>query len=305
VILIDARNGVVTQSRRHTYIASLVGIPHLVVAVNKMDLVSYSRDVFGKIREEFGRFAAGLNFHNIIYVPVSALKGDMVVDRGENLPWYEGPALMELLENIDIDHDLNLDDFRFPVQWVCRPGTDEHHDFRGYMGRIESGALTVGDPIAVLPSGRSSRIKQILTLEGELTRAFAPQSVTLLLEDDIDISRGDMIVRSGDSVSMANQFDADICWLSEQPLDLRRKYAIKHTTKTAKAFIAQIQYRVDVNTLEHINGISQLQMNDIARVGVKVQQPLVIDSYARNRATGSFIVIDDATHSTVAAGMIV
>jgi sulfate adenylyltransferase subunit 1 len=212
---------------------------------------------------------------------------------------------MDLLENIDIDHDLNLDDFRFPVQWVCRPGTDEHHDFRGYMGRIESGALTVGDPIAVLPSGRSSRIKQILTLEGELTRAFAPQSVTLLLEDDIDISRGDMIVRSGDSVSMAHQFDADICWLSKQPLDLGRKYAIKHTTKMAKAFISQIQYRVDVNTLEHINGISQLQMNDIARVGVKVQQPLVIDSYARNRATGSFIVIDDATHSTVAAGMIV
>jgi len=299
------RNGVVTQSRRHAYIASLVGIPHLVVAVNKMDLVSYSSDVFGEIREEFGRFAAGLNFRNIIYIPVSALKGDMVVDRGENLPWYEGPALMDLLENIDIDHDLNLDDFRFPVQWVCRPGTDEHHDFRGYMGRIESGALTVGDPIAVLPSGRSSRIKQILTLEGELTRAFAPQSVTLLLEDDIDISRGDMIVRSGDSVSMASQFDADLCWLGEQPLDLRRKYAIKHTTKTAKAFISQIQYRVDVNTLQHINGISQLQMNDIARVGIKVQQPLVIDSYARNRATGSFIVIDDASHSTVAAGMIV
>jgi len=305
VILIDARNGVVTQSRRHAYIASLVGIPHLVVAVNKMDLVSYSSDVFGEIREEFGWFAAGLNFRNIIYIPVSALKGDMVVDRGENLPWYEGPALIELLENIDIDHDLNLDDFRFPVQWVCRPATDEHHDFRGYMGRIESGALTVGDPIAVLPSGRSSRIKQILTLEGELTRAFAPQSVTLLLEDDIDISRGDMIVRSGDSVSMANQFDADICWLSEQPLDLRRKYTIKHTTKTAKALISQIQYRVDVNTLQHISGISQLQMNDIARVGVKVQQPLVIDSYARNRATGSFIVIDDASHSTVAAGMIV
>jgi len=305
VILIDVRNGVVTQSRRHAYIASLVGIPHLVVAVNKMDLVSYSSDVFGEIREEFGRFAAGLSFRNIIYIPVSALKGDMVVDRGENLPWYGGPALMELLENINIDHDLNPDDFRFPVQWVCRPGTDEHHDFRGYMGRIESGTLTVGDPIAVLPSGRSSRIKQILTLEGELTRAFAPQSVTLLLEDDIDISRGDMIVRSGDSVSMANQFDADICWLSEQPLDLRRKYAIKHTTKTAKAFISQIQYRVDVNTLQHINGISQLQMNDIARVGIKVQQPLVIDSYARNRATGSFIVIDDASHSTVAAGMIV
>jgi sulfate adenylyltransferase subunit 1 len=305
VILIDARNGVVTQSRRHTYIASLVGIPHLVVAVNKMDLAAYSRDVFGDIREEFGRFAAGLNFRDIIYVPISALKGDMVVDRGENLPWYDGPALIELLENIDIDHDLNLDDFRFPVQWVCRPGTDEHHDFRGYMGRIESGALKMGDPIVVLPSGRSSRIKQILTLEGGLKHAAAPQSVTLLLEDDIDISRGDMIVRSGASVSVAKQFDADICWLSEQPLDMQRKYAIKHTTKTAKAFVSQIQYRVDVNTLRRVDGIAQLQMNDIARVGVKVQQSLVIDSYARNRATGSFIMIDNATHDTVAAGMIV
>jgi sulfate adenylyltransferase subunit 1 len=298
VILIDARNGVVTQSRRHTYIASLVGIPHLVVAVNKMDLAAYSR-------EEFGRFAAGLNFRDIIYVPISALKGDMVVDRGENLPWYDGPALIELLENIDIDHDLNLDDFRFPVQWVCRPGTDEHHDFRGYMGRIESGALKMGDPIVVLPSGRSSRIKQILTLEGGLKHAAAPQSVTLLLEDDIDISRGDMIVRSGASVSVAKQFDADICWLSEQPLDMQRKYAIKHTTKTAKAFVSQIQYRVDVNTLRRVDGIAQLQMNDIARVGVKAQQSLVIDSYARNRATGSFIMIDNATHDTVAAGMIV
>jgi sulfate adenylyltransferase subunit 1 len=305
VILIDARNGVVTQSRRHAYIASMVGIPHLVVAVNKMDLVGYSRDVFDDIREEFARFADGLHFRDIIYIPISALNGDMVVDRGENLPWYDGPALMELLENIDIDHDLNLDDFRFPVQCVCRPGTDEHHDFRGYMGRIESGALTVGDPILVLPSGRSSRIRQIFTLDGALMRAAAPQSVTLLLEDDIDISRGDMIVKSGDNVSVAKQFDADICWLSEQPLDLRRKYAIKHTTKTAKAFVSQIQYRVDVNTLERLDGISRLQMNDIARVGVKVQQSLVIDSYARNRATGSFIMIDDATHNTVAAGMIV
>ena len=305
MILIDVRNGVVTQSRRHAYIASMVGIPHLVVAVNKMDLVGYSRDVFDDIREEFARFADGLHFRDIIYIPISALNGDMVVDRGENLPWYDGPALMELLENIDIDHDLNLDDFRFPVQCVCRPGTDEHHDFRGYMGRIESGALTVGDPILVLPSGRSSRIRQIFTLDGALMRAAAPQSVTLLLEDDIDISRGDMIVKSGDNVSVAKQFDADICWLSEQPLDLRRKYAIKHTTKTAKAFVSQIQYRVDVNSLERLDGISRLQMNDIARVGVKVQQSLVIDSYARNRATGSFIMIDDATHNTVAAGMIV
>jgi sulfate adenylyltransferase subunit 1 len=305
VILIDARNGVVTQSRRHAYIASLVGIPHLVVAVNKMDLVNYSSDVFSAIREAFGRFAAGLSFRNIIYIPVSALKGDMVVDRGENLPWYEGPALMELLEKIQIAHDFNFDDFRFPVQWVCRPGTEGHHDFRGYAGRIESGTIAVGDPITVLPSVRASRVKTILTFDGERECAFAPESVTLLLEDDIDISRGDMLVKGGDSARVAKEYDADICWLSEESLELRRKYAIKHTTKTAKGFISHIQYRMDVNTLRQVNGISQLQMNDIARVGLKVQQPLVIDSYARNRATGSFILIDEASHSTVAAGMIV
>ncbi len=262
VILIDARNGVVTQSRRHAYIASLLGIPHLVVAVNKMDLVDYSSDVFSAIREAFDRFAAGLSFRNIIYIPVSALKGDMVVDRGENLPWYEGPALMELLEKIEIAHDFNFDDFRFPVQWVCRPGTDEHHDFRGYAGRIESGTIAVGDPITVLPSGRSSRVKKILTFDGERECAFTPESVTLVVEDDIDISRGDMLVKGGDNARVAKEYDADICWLSEKPLD-------------------------------------------IARVGLKVQQPLVIDSYARNRATGSFIVIDEASHSTIAAGMIV
>lgn len=305
IILIDARKGVVTQSCRHAYIASLLGIPHLVVAVNKMDLVGYSQEVFGAICETFSRFAAGLHFRDVVYIPISAKQGDMVVERGENLPWYHGPALLELLENIEIDHDVNLEDFRFPVQWVCRPGTPEHHDFRGYMGRIESGIVTIGDQITVLPSGRSSSIRQILTLDGELERAFAPQSVTLVLKDDIDISRGDMIVRTSDTVRVVREYDADICWLSEQPVDLRRKYAIKHTSKTVKAFIARIDYRVDVNTLQCVDGVSELTMNDIARVGVKVQQPLVIDSYARNRATGSFIVIDELTHNTVAAGLIV
>ena len=305
IILIDARKGVVTQSCRHAYIASLLGIPHLVVAVNKMDLVGYSPDVFGTIREEFTHFAAGLNFRDVVYIPISALKGDMVVEPGENLSWYEGPALLELLENIEIDHDSNLDDFRFPVQWVCRPGTPGYQDFRGFMGRIESGTVTLGDPVTVLPSGRSSRIKQILTFDGAMDRAFAPQSVTLLLEDEVDISRGDMIVKSSDTVRVVKEVDADICWFSEQSIDLRRKYVIKHTTKTVKALISRIHYRVDVNTLQLIDGVSQLKMNDIARVGVKAQQPLVIDGYGRNRATGSFIIIDEATHNTVAAGMIV
>ena len=305
VILIDARNGIATQSRRHAYIANLLGIPHLVVAVNKMDLMNYSQAVFDAIREAFSQFAAALNFRDVMFIPISALKGDMVVERGDNLPWYEGPALMDLLENIEIVHDINVDDFRFPVQWVCRPGTEEHHDFRGYAGRIESGTITLGDAVTVLPSGRSSSVKKILTLDGERDCAFAPESVTLLLEDEIDISRGDMLVKSGDAACVAREYDADICWFSEQPLDLRRKYAIKHTTKMAKALISRIQYRVDINSLQKVDGIARLQMNDIARVGVKVQQPLVIDSYARNRATGSFIVIDETSHNTVAAGMIV
>ena len=305
VILIDARNGIVTQSRRHAYIAILLGIPHLVVAVNKMDLMNYSQAVFDAIREAFSQFAAALNFRDVMFIPISALKGDMVVERGDNLPWYEGTALMDLLENIEIVHDINVDDFRFPVQWVCRPGTEEHHDFRGYAGRIESGTITLGDAVTVLPSGRSSSVKKILTLDGERDCAFAPESVTLLFEDEIDISRGDMLVKSGDAARVAKEYDADICWFSEQPLDLRRKYAIKHTTKMAKALISRIQYRVDINSLQKVDGIARLQMNDIARVGVKVQQPLVIDSYARNRATGSFIVIDETSHNTVAAGMIV
>jgi sulfate adenylyltransferase subunit 1 len=305
VILIDARNGVITQTRRHAYIANLLGIPHMVVAVNKMDLVGYSQDVFDRIREAFTEFAAGLKFRDVICIPISALKGDMVVERGENLSWYDGPALLELLENIEIDYDLNLDDFRYPVQWVCRPATREHHDFRGYTGRIESGMITVGDRITVLPSGRSSALKSILTLDGELERAFAPQSVTLLLEDDIDISRGDMIVKNSDTMRVVKEYEADVCWLGEQPLDLRRKYLIKHTTKTVKALITRIDYRVDINTLQLVDGISELHMNDVARLGIKVQQPLVIDSYTRNRTTGNFIIIDEVTNNTVAAGMVV
>jgi sulfate adenylyltransferase subunit 1 len=305
VVLIDARKGVVTQSCRHAYIASLLRIPHLVLAINKMDLVGYSQDVFDSIREAFGKFAAGLKCRDIVYIPMSALKGDMVVERGENLPWYQGPALLELLETIEIDRDLNLDDFRFPVQWVCRPGTLEHQDFRGYMGRVESGTVTISDAITVLPSGRRSRVKQILTLDGELEHAFAPQSVTLLLEDDVDISRGDMIVKNDDNVRVAKEYDADICWLAEQPLDLRRKYLVKHTSKTVKAFIPRILHWVDVNTLQAMGRVSELQMNDIARVGIRAQQPLVLDRYSRNRATGSFILIDEADNNTVAAGMVV
>ena len=304
VILIDARKGVLTQSRRHAYIASLLRIPHLVVAVNKMDLVDHRREVFADIRAAFAEFAADLNFRDVIYIPISALNGDMIVERGDNLAWYDGPTLLELLENVEIDHDVNLEDFRFPVQWVCRPGSAEHHDFRGYMGRIESGSVKAGDVITVLPSGRSSKVKQILTFDGAMRQAVAPQSVTLLLEDDIDISRGDMIVNDLQSVHVASEFSADICWLSEQPLDTRRKYLVKHATKTVKVWLTRIEHRVDVNTSQLVGGLKSLQMNDIARVGIKGPQPLVVDSYARNRATGSFIIIDEVTNNTVGAGMI-
>jgi sulfate adenylyltransferase subunit 1 len=303
IILIDARKGVLTQSRRHAYLASLVGIPHLVVAVNKMDLVDYSRDVFERICQEFHRFVAGLNLKNIAYIPMSALNGDMVVERGNNLGWYEGMTLMDLLEKVPVDHDINLEDFRFPVQLVCRPQTEGWHDFRGYMGRIESGSISVGDEVQVLPSGLTSRIKEIVTYEGNVEDAIAPQSVTLTIEDHLDISRGDALVKTSQLPQVTKEFDAMLCWLSEQSLDSRRKYLIKHTTRLVKAVISRIDYRLDINTLKH-EAADILKMNDIARVSLKVHQSLVWDAYQRNHATGSFIVIDEITNNTVAAGMI-
>ena len=262
------------------------------------------RHALARGRERVGELAAREELGVAGVLPLSALLGDNVATRSENTPWYDGPTLLELLENVEIDHDVNLEDFRFPVQWVCRPGSAEHHDFRGYMGRIESGSVKAGDVITVLPSGRSSKVKQILTFDGAMRQAVAPQSVTLLLEDDIDISRGDMIVNDLQSVHVASEFSADICWLSEQPLDTRRKYLVKHATKTVKVWLTRIEHRVDVNTSQLVGGLKSLQMNDIARVGIKGPQPLVVDSYARNRATGSFIIIDEVTNNTVGAGMI-
>jgi len=303
IILIDARKGVLTQSRRHAYLASLMGIPHLVVAINKMDLVDYSRDVVKKISQEFAEFADMLGLDNIAYIPMSALNGDMVVERGNNLSWYKGVTLMDLLENIPIDHDINLEDFRFPVQLVCRPKTEELHDFRGYMGRIESGQITVGDNVTVFPSGLNSRIKEIVTYDGFLSHAVAPQSVTLTIEDHLDISRGDMLVKTENAPRVTKKIEAILCWLSETALDSKRKYLIKHSTRIVKVGVSQIDYRVDINTLNHETA-DTLRMNDIGRVKLSVQQPLVCDDYQRNHATGSFIVIDEASNNTVAAGMI-
>ncbi|MBW8077968.1 MAG: sulfate adenylyltransferase subunit CysN [Gallionella sp.] len=304
VILIDARRGVLVQTRRHTYLASLVGVPHIVLAVNKMDMVDYSQARFDEIVAEYKAFAAQLNLHDVTCIPLSALVGDMVVDRGDKLNWYQGPTLMEKLESVEIDHDVNTTDFRFPVQWVCRPQTEEYHDFRGFMGRIEAGEVSVGDEITVLPSGRSSKVKEIVTLDGNLQTAFAPQSITITLNDEIDISRGDMFAKADYLPTVAKEFAAMLCWLSETPLDKNRKYLVKHTTRTAKCLFSSIDYRVDVNTLEqHAN--PAVNMNDIVRVAMKVQQPLAFDHYKRNRASGSFIVIDEASNNTVAAGMIV
>jgi len=303
IILVDARKGVLVQTRRHTYLASLVGIPHVVLAVNKMDMVDYSEARYSEICAEYLGFATQLGLTDITCIPLSALVGDMLVDRGDNMDWYQGTTLMNLLENIVIDYDVNTTDFRYPVQWVCRPQTDEYHDFRGFMGRIEAGEVAVGDEITVLPSGRTSKVKEIVTYDGKLQRAYAPQSVTLTLEDEIDISRGDMFVNGGTKPQVSKEFEAMLCWLSETPLEKSRKYLVKHTTRTAKCLFSSIEYRVDVNTLEQ-HSTNTLNMNDIARVVMKVQQPLVLDHYQHNRASGSFIVIDEATNNTVAAGMI-
>ncbi len=322
VILVDARKGVLVQTRRHTYLASLVGIPHIVLAVNKMDMVDYSEARFSEICAAYLKFAAQLGLADVTCIPLSALNGDMIVERGDNMDWYQGTTLMNLLENIVIDHDVNTTDFRYPVQWVCRvhgndfgsditrhglvsaETVDEANGFRGFMGRIEAGDIAVGDEITVLPSGRSSKVKQIVTYDGNLQRAYAPQSVTLTLEDQIDISRGDMFVSSSTHPPrVEKEFQAMLCWLSDTPLDKNRKYLVKHTTRSAKCLFSNIDYRVDVNTLEQ-HATDKLNMNDIARVAIKVQQPLVFDSYAIDRATGSFIVIDESTNNTVAAGMI-
>lgn len=310
VILIDARKGVQTQTRRHSYLAHLVGIPHIVVAVNKMDLESYDETVFNSIRADYLAFAEQLGLqrqgHDITFIPISALNGDMVVERRDAMPWYTGPTLLEVLESAPPAHTERLEQFRFPVQYVCRPHASEDaelHDYRGFMGRIESGEISVGDAVTVLPSGQSSRIKGIELGGLQLQHAFTEQSVTLLLEDEIDISRGDMLAKSGEAPEPVKQIEAMVCWLSETPMSPARTYVVRHTTRESKAKIADISFKVDVNTLEHLPG-EALAMNDIARVTLKLAQPLMVDPYKANRATGAFIIIDESTNNTVGAGMI-
>ena len=307
IILVDARRGVLTQTRRHSYLAHLVGIPHLLVAVNKMDLVDYSQTTFEHIKQDYLAFAEQLGIQDVRFIPLSALKGDMVVARGDNLSWYEGPTLMDILENAPAAHTEHDEAFRFPVQFVCRPQDSTNHDlhdYRGFMGRVESGQIAVGDRVTVLPSGLSSTVKAIELGGQALREAVTEQSVTLLLTDEIDISRGDMLVKTGELPTQTKQLQATVCWLAETPLDRARTYLLRHTTRETKAKVAEITYRTDINTLEK-QSVNQLVMNDIAQVSFKLAQPLFTDPYATNRSTGAFIIIDESNNNTVGAGMII
>jgi len=307
IILIDARKGVLTQTRRHSYLAHLVNIPHVVVAINKMDLVDYSQETYDKIKVDYLAFAAKLGITDVRFIPMSALNGDMIVDRGERLDWYDGPTLLDILEAAPPAHNADAEKFRFPVQYVCRPqdsANPELHDYRGFMGRVESGELAIGDAVTVLPSGIETRVKDIQMLGQSLPRVVAEQSITILLSEEIDISRGDMIVKTSELPNVTKQIDAMLCWLSETPLDPRRKYLIRHTTRDSKAMLAGIEFRMDVNTMEH-QPAEKLAMNDIAKVSFKLAQPIFADPYIESRGTGAFIVIDESTNNTVGAGMIV
>jgi len=310
IILIDARRGVLTQTRRHSYLAHLVGIPNIVVAVNKMDLVDYSQEAYDKIKADYMAFAEEIGLagaRDIKFIPMSALNGDMLVERLDNMDWYQDETMLEILEKAPAAHAIEDEKFRFPVQYVCRPHASadaELHDFRGFMGRVESGEIAVGDAVTVLPNGYESKVKAIQIGDEKITSAPTEQSVTLLLEDEIDTSRGDMIVKTGELPETAKQIEGYVCWLSEEPLSTARTYIVRHTTRESKAKVAAIQYKVDVNTLEE-QAATGLEMNDIARLSFKLAQPLMIDSYQENRATGAFIVIDESNNNTVGAGMII
>ncbi|MFY0651246.1 MAG: sulfate adenylyltransferase subunit CysN [Cyclobacteriaceae bacterium] len=305
LILVDARNGIVEQTRRHSFIASLLQIPHLVVCVNKMDLVDYSQDVFNDLVEEFRQFAAKLDVKDVRFVPISALKGDNIVNRSEHTPWYQGSTLLNTLETIHIGSDHNHIDCRFPVQTVIRPKNDKFHDFRGYAGRIAGGIFKPGDEVTVLPSGLESKVKTISTYDGDLDEAFAPMSVTITLEDEIDISRGDMIVRSQNQPKVMQDVDTMVCWLNPQGPKPRAKYLVRHTSNEVKGIIKEIQYKLDINSLHRNEEDTDIKMNDIARIQMRVAKPILVDSYRKNRNTGSIIIVDEATNETVAAGMII
>ena len=308
VVLVDARNGLTEQSRRHAFLTTLLRVPHMVLAVNKMDLVDYSAEVFEKICEEFSAFAARLDIGDLTFIPISALHGDNVVDRSANMPWYDGPSLLHHLEHVHIASDRNLIDVRFPVQYVIRPhaATDaELHDYRGYAGQVAGGVLKPGDEVLHLPSGFSTRVRRIEAAGTEIAEAFAPMSVTLLLDDDVDISRGDMICRPNNRPAAAQDIEAMVCWMSSDvALARRSRLIVKHTSRTVKAIVTDLHYRIDVNTLHRDEAATELGLNEIGRVRLRLTQPIFCDPYARNRTTGGLILIDEGTNATVGAAMI-
>lgn len=305
IILVDARKGIIEQTYRHSYIASLLQIPHIIVCINKMDLVDWDEKTFNKIVQEYKAFASKLDIKDVHFLPISALAGDNVVNRSENMDWYKGPTLMYLLETIHIGSDLNHIDARFPVQYVVRPMKNDYHDFRGYAGRIAGGVFRVGDKVKALPSGFSSKIKSIVTMDGDLQEAFAPQSVTITLEDEIDISRGDMLVRENNMPTVEQEFDVMLCWMNDKKMMPRGKYILRHTSRECKCIIKETKYKLNINTLQRITDDLDLGLNDIGRVTIRTTVPLFFDSYRKNRITGSIILVDEATNETVAAGMIV
>jgi bifunctional enzyme CysN/CysC len=304
VILVDARKGVLEQSRRHAFLASLLQIPHLVVAVNKMDLVDFDEAAYEQIVSEFGHWASKLDVHDISFIPISALHGDNVVERSVRMPWYDGPSLLYHLEHVHIASDRNLIDCRFPVQWVIRPMRAEHHDYRGYAGQVASGVFKPGDEVIVLPSGRQSRIARIDSIDGPLEEAWPPMSVTLLLDDHVDVSRGDMICRVHNQPEPTRDLEAMVSWMVDEPLRAGGRYALKHTTRSVRAVVDELRYRVDVNSLHRDETADGLRLNEIGRVHLRTSAPLLVDPYRDNRATGSFILVDEATNFTVGAGMV-
>ena len=299
IILVDARTGVITQTRRHTFLVSLLGIKHIVLAVNKMDLVNFSEETFNEIRSEYLELTKHLGIEDVTCFPLSALEGDNVVERSERTPWYEGQSLLEFLETVPIDQDRNMTDFRYPVQYVLRPNLD----FRGFCGKVASGVIHKGDEIVALPSMKRSHVKSIVTYEGELEEAFCPQCVTLTLEDEIDISRGEMLVKPDNLPHVGRNFETMLVWMDEEPMDRKKQFFLKHNTNTTRATLTQIMYKVDVNTMQHLEG-TDFKLNEIGKVHITTAKTLFFDSYSKNKATGAFILIDPITNNTCAVGMI-
>ena len=304
IILIDARHGVIEQTKRHAFIASLLQIPHIIVCVNKMDLVDYSEEIYNKILIQFEEFSSKLYAKDIRFIPISALDGDNVVNRSKNMDWYQGAPLLNTLENLHISSDINKIDARFPVQTVLRPQREGFIDYRGYAGRVASGIFRPGDKVTIMPSGFTATIKSIDTYEGSLKEAYAPMSVSITLENDIDVSRGDMIVKTTNQPKVVQEFDTMLCWLNNNSANPKAKYTILHTSNEQKAMIKDVMYKIDINTYSREEDNKELNMNDIARVKIRTTRPLMVDEYRDNRITGSFVLIDDVTHETVAAGMI-